>query len=76
MNFMVACVDAVPEHLHVRLPSRPGEVIMRGVEADEMCSFVKQKANKHWLWLAIDRITRQIMAFYVGDRSRGSARQL
>jgi insertion element IS1 protein InsB len=41
-----------------------------------MCSFVKQKANKPWVWLAMERATRQIMAFHVGDRSRDSARQL
>src|SRR5437016_3552275 len=42
MNFMVACFDAVPEHLHVQSPNRPGDVMMRCVEAeaDEMCSFV------------------------------------
>jgi insertion element IS1 protein InsB len=41
-----------------------------------MCSFVKRKANKQWLWLAMDRVTRQIIAFHVGDRSRDSAQQL
>jgi insertion element IS1 protein InsB len=53
-------------------------VIVRclAAEADELCSFVKQKANKHWLWRAMDRTTRQIMAFHVGDRRRESARQL
>jgi insertion element IS1 protein InsB len=75
---MSTCFEAAPEHLHVQLPNPPGEVIMRRVEAeaDAMCSFVKQKANKHWLWLAIDRSTRQIIAFYVGYHSRDSAKQL
>jgi IS1 family transposase len=27
-------------------------------EADEMCSFVQKKANKQWLWLAMDATTR------------------
>jgi insertion element IS1 protein InsB len=45
-------------------------------EADELCSFVEQKVNKQWLWLAMDRTTRQIIALHVGDRSRESARQL
>ena len=78
MDFMGACFDTAPEHLHVQRPDRPHEVIMRLVEgeADEMCSFVQQKANKQWLWLAMDRTTRQIIAFHVGDRSRESARQL
>ena len=44
-------------------------------EADEMCSCVKQQANEPWLWLAMDRSSRQIIAFHVGDRSRDSAKQ-
>jgi len=46
------------------------------VEADDMASFVQKKANKQWIWLAMDTKTRQIMAFHVGDRSRKSARKL
>jgi insertion element IS1 protein InsB len=78
MDFMGACFNAAPEHLHVQLPHGPREVLLRQVEAeaDEMCSFVKQKANKHWLWLAMDRTTRQVIAFHIGDRSRDSAKQL
>jgi insertion element IS1 protein InsB len=78
MDFMGACFDTAPDHLHVQVPGRPCEVIMRRVEAeaDELCSFVKQRANKQWLWLAMDRATRQIIAFHVGDRSRESAKQL
>ena len=43
-------------------------------EADEMWSFVQKKANKQWIWLAMDATTRQIIAFHVGDRSRESAK--
>ena len=46
------------------------------VEADEMSSFVQQKANKQWIWLAMDAQTRQVIGFHVGDRSRQSARRL
>jgi insertion element IS1 protein InsB len=45
------------------------------VEADAMTSFVQKKANKQWIWLATDAKTRQVIAFYVGDRSRTSADQ-
>ena len=41
-----------------------------------MHSFVKKKADVQWIWLAIDRVTRQVLAFHVGDRSRQSTRQL
>jgi insertion element IS1 protein InsB len=46
------------------------------VEADEMNSFVQKKANKQWMWLAMDTQSRQVIAFHVGDRSRNSARRL
>ncbi len=37
---------------------------------------MKRKANKQWIWLAMDATTRQIIAFHVGDRSRESAKAL
>jgi insertion element IS1 protein InsB len=78
MDFMVARFKAAPEHLYVQLPDQPHEVLLRRVEAeaDEMCSFVKKKAHRQWLWLAMDKATGQIIAYHVGDRSRDSARQL
>jgi insertion element IS1 protein InsB len=77
MDFMVACFEALPDHLHVQPMASPQDVIMGclEVEADEMCSFVRQKANKQWVWIAMDKQTRQIIAFHIGDRRRDSARQ-
>ena len=46
------------------------------VEADEMASFVQKKANKQWIWLAMDAQSHQIIGFHVGDRRRKSARKL
>src|SRR5690606_39069192 len=46
------------------------------LEADEMWSFVLNKARKRWLWLALCRRTRQIIAFYIGERDGVTARQL
>jgi insertion element IS1 protein InsB len=45
-------------------------------EADEMWSFVQQKTNKQWIWIAMDAKTRQVIAFHVGDRRRDSAKEL
>ena len=45
-------------------------------EADEMWSFVQKKANKQWIWIAMDAKTRQIIAFHVGDRSGESGKAL
>jgi IS1 family transposase len=45
-------------------------------EADEMWGFVEKKANKQWIWIAMDAKTRQIIAFHIGDRSRKRAEVL
>jgi IS1 family transposase len=37
---------------------------------------VKKKANKQWIWIAMDVKTRQIIAFHMGDRSCDSAKEL
>jgi insertion element IS1 protein InsB len=78
LHFMVERFAACPDHLHVQQPASPTDVVLRQLEAeaDEMWSFVQKKANKQWIWIAMDAKTRQIMAFYVGDRSRDSAKQL
>lgn len=39
-----------------------------------MWSFVGNKANKQWLWLALNPANRQIVAFHVGGRSAEDAR--
>jgi insertion element IS1 protein InsB len=46
------------------------------IECDEMWSFVASKKNAFYIWLAIDRDTREIVGCYVGDRTRQSARKL
>jgi insertion element IS1 protein InsB len=46
------------------------------IECDEMWSFVFSKGNQLYIWLAIDRDTREIVGCFVGDRTRRSARQL
>lgn len=37
-------------------------------ELDEMWSFVQNKDNQRWLWLAIDHKTRAVLAFAFGKR--------
>jgi insertion element IS1 protein InsB len=43
------------------------------VQMDELWSFVDDKGNKQWVWLALDVITREIVGCYIGDRSADSA---
>src|SRR4029434_1585145 len=78
MDCMVARFQALPDHLHVQPVASPCEVIMGRLEAeaDEMWSFVKQKPNRQWVWIAMDKATRQIIAFHVVDHRLESAKQL
>ncbi|MBA3946707.1 MAG: hypothetical protein H0X37_19360 [Herpetosiphonaceae bacterium] len=46
------------------------------LERDERVSFVAQKFFKRWLWLAMCRRTRQIVAYAIGDRSETMAQKL
>ncbi len=41
-----------------------------------MWSFVANKDNKQWIWLALDAKTKEIVGVQVGDRSREEAREL
>ena len=46
------------------------------LELDELWSFVYHKSEKVWVWLALCRETRQIVAFVTGDRSRATCKRL
>ncbi len=46
------------------------EAISLVLELDELWSFVFKKANERWVWIALCRPTRQVVAYAVGDRSK------
>ena len=46
------------------------------LELDELWSFVRTKRNQRWLWIALCRRTRQVVAYFSGDRSADSCRNL
>lgn len=51
------------------LPAEAEDVL----ELDELWSFVGSKTQERWLWLALCRRTRQVVAYWLGDRSESSA---
>ena len=75
LGFMVDLYDQLPNDLNFGVKTESEELIIYTLESeiDEMLSFVSKKANKQWIWIAMDRGSRQIIAFHVGDRSRVSA---
>lgn len=46
------------------------------IECDEAWSFVRNKDNKQWIWLAMHKKTREIVGVYIGDYSKESAQKL
>ena len=46
------------------------------LELDELWSYVLKKVNKRWIWMALCRQTRQVVAFVIGDRSTKTCRKL
>ena len=46
------------------------------IQCDEAWSFVGNKGNKQWIWLAIDEETGEIVGCFVGPRTRVGARGL
>lgn len=56
-----------------RCPIKKGRLI---IQCAEMWSFVGNKGNKQWIWLALDVDTREIIGVHVGDRSEQGAKAL
>lgn len=78
LQFIATVYEQLPDDLGVEpiSPMRHIRLLRLKAEVDELWSFVGRRANKQWVWLAFDSTSRQVIAFYVGDRSRKSARQL
>ena len=46
------------------------------LEVDELWSFVFRSKDKVWIWIAMNRETREIVAYACGDRSEDTCRIL
>lgn len=71
-DYVNAFYETVPQEAEV-LPKAKGKL---KVQMDELWSFVDDKGNKQWVWLALDANTREVIGCHIGDRSRDSARAL
>ncbi|MCM1983635.1 IS1 family transposase [Lyngbya confervoides] len=79
-HYVNTCYAAVPQSVEV-VPKSKGKL---KVQMDELWSFVDEKGNKQWVWLAIDAQTREVIGCHIGDglrpvgdhRSRESAQKL
>lgn len=66
----------LPELRETLIASDPAEPTATALELDELWSFVLKKTNKRWVWIALCRATRQVVAYVVGDRSAATCKKL
>lgn len=74
-NYVNNKFASIPRQIKVSAKNK-GRLV---IECDEMWSFYitrKKYAFVRYIWLAIDRDTREIVGCYIGDRTRNSAHQL
>lgn len=46
------------------------------IQCDELWSFVDNKGNKQWIWLALDAKTREIVGVYMGARDSAALERI
>ncbi len=78
LGFIAVVYADLPDDLKLKVCEARSVVhlLRLEAEADERWGFVARKEDKHWVWIAIEATTKQVIAFYGGDRSRKSAGQL
>jgi IS1 family transposase len=65
-------LGAVKRQVEVK-SKKKGQLI---IQCDEMWSFVGDKSNKQWIWLAIDVFTKEIVGVYIRKRDQTGAQGL
>jgi IS1 family transposase len=59
-------------------PPSAGDTQKKGrltIQCDQLWSFLDNKGNKQWVWLALDANTREIMGVYIGAPDEAAARK-
>ena len=62
---------SVVEKKQVEVSAKPKKRL--NVQMDELWSFVDNKGNQQWVWLALDAQTREIVGVHIGESSAVSA---
>ncbi len=73
---MTETFQSLPDDLNASVIAENDEFEVAVLEMDELWSFVGNKSNDQWLWLAMHSTTRQIIAFHVGKRDKAAGETL
>jgi IS1 family transposase len=68
--------ERLPPLSQTLLAPDAGKPETQALELDELWSFVLKRASKRWIWVALCRHTRQVVAYFIGDRSQVSCQKL
>lgn len=66
----------LPELRETLIEPDSAEPEASALDLDELWSLVLKRANKRWIWIALCRATRQVVADVVGDRSASTCQKL
>jgi IS1 family transposase len=69
-------VAQLPPFITTLATPDPEDATATTLELDELWSFVLKKANQSWIWIALCRKTRQVVAYALGDRSKQTCLRL
>jgi insertion element IS1 protein InsB len=72
LRWLKRWIKTLPTFSQSLLPSQADDVL----ELDETWSFVGEKFFERWLWTAMCRRTRQIVAYAIGDRTQVTCAKL
>jgi transposase-like protein len=72
LQFINEIVEELPEDLNATITSTD-ELEVAVIELDEQWSYVGNKGNQQWLWLAFHSATRQVLGMHIGKRTRQAA---
>lgn len=74
LDFIRQEYSKAPLDLNVTVPPNSLGLVLERVEADELWSFVGKKKRQVWIWLALDALTRQVIAMHAGGRGETDAK--
>lgn len=72
----IVSVTGVAHMTVVKLAKKAQRNQWKALELDEMWAFMGRRRHKVWLWLAVERATRRVVAWVLGRRDAATARRL
>jgi len=76
MHYISELYGNLSADLCLTIPTFIEGVFLTRVEADELWSFVGSKKSRQWVWLALDAVSRQVIACHIGGREKEDAEKL